>query len=240
MRKILITAMATAAILTTASASNIDYKLIEKNSKEFMSNQNDLKISVGEFYDKAGFSVSYEKPFHLHVSDLITNITSLRAESGFNGTDYKDDKFINVAIENRAYPFYFNDYESKNFGIINALGIKTHLTATSFNHEIKKDKTIETITPDDIEPHIFHSTFSTEKINEDKRTTDVLAGIGIVYTEPYAFSVLEANYSKGIFDKVDSEIELKYHINDFSLSFKETKVDNEKLNSFNLAYKIKF
>lgn len=239
MRKILITAMATAAILTTASASNIDYKLIEKNSKEFMSNQNDLKISVGEFYDKAGFSVSYEKPLDLFVGDLTTNITSLRAEAGFNGTDYKDDRFMSLSIENRAYPFYFHDYESKNFGI-NALGIKTHLTATSFNHEIKKDKTIETLTQDDIYPDLFHSTFSTEKINKDKRINDVLAGIGIVYTEPYAFSVLEATYSKGIFDKVDSEIELKYHINDFSLSFKETKVENEKLNSFNLAYKIKF
>ena len=69
---------------------------------------------------------------------------------------------------------------------------------------------------------------------------DLMAGVGLTYTDPYLYSKIEGNYNFGLFNEVKSEIELKYTVKNVVVSYKETKVDDEKFKSLNVGYQFTF
>jgi hypothetical protein len=229
MKKLLTIGLIASAILTSNLSANsyeaaknyyekkgMDFDSLVKNDEDREKEFNKISVKVGEFYDKAGFAVSYEKVINTNFSELPV-LTILETEAGFNKSELSG-KFASIGASNYAYPFFWDAYLPKNFENLNlaktlSVVVKTELT--TFSYEDRKTL-------------------------KDTRTIDALYGVGFNWVEPISFSNIELTFAKGLLSEVDSEIELKYSTDKFSLSGKRTNVDGESYDSINVAYNYKF
>ena len=212
MKKIL-TAITATVILATGATANTQ-------------KEHNIQISAGEFYDRTGGAITYKTPFNV-LQGEVRNITYFKATAGFNRPDFNKGFFADFGVEDETYLIDFDKHSQ--FGV-NSLGLKTVLKATSFSY----DK--EEITQRELKNGDFYFDSRNKIMNKG----DLMAGVGLTYTEPYFYSKIEGNYNFGLFNEVKSEIELKYTVKNVVVSYKETKVDDEKFKSLNVGYQFTF
>jgi hypothetical protein len=221
MKKLLTIGLIASAILTSTLSASNDFAKVKASEgrdfagieKEMINTKGDIQVEVGQFYEKIGIAVSYEKIINVNINETPI-LTLLKAEGGFNQSNL-ESRFANASGTNYIYPFYFDDYFSKDYSLSRKLAVAVKSELTTFSYENKKTL-------------------------EDERTEDAIISAGFNWTEPIAFSNVEILIGKGIFGNVDSQVELNYKIDDFTVSAKRTNVDSESYDSISLAYKIKF
>ena len=180
--------------------------------------EHNIQISAGEFYDRTGGAITYKTPFNV-LQGEVRNITYFKATAGFNRPDFNKGFFADFGVEDETYLIDFDKHSQLG---VNSLGLKTVIKATTTQKES------------------IDGDFYFDSRNKIMNKGDLMAGVGLTYTDPYLYSKIEGNYNFGLFNEVKSEIELKYTVKNVVVSYKETKVDDEKLKSLNVGYQFTF
>lgn len=254
MKKLILSTVAVATLATASFASTYDDISKKKDFNDYIS-KSEVKIlengefvgyKAGQFYDKAGVSISYSKALDVNINELAT-LTYLNAQIGTNGKDI-DSVFADVEVKTLLMPFLWSRYKEDatlSDVIKSGIAVTGSLKGTTFSHEKERTISKEIIHEDSFGWDTWTETVS-EKVKTDERTSDVIASIGIYFFDTIlnTGSDIELSIGKGLMGNIDSEVSLKTNTminNDwnFTVEAKRTNVDSESYNTvnFGLAYK---